>query len=66
MDRPDVGTKKYYDYVDKIVTLAESKLPISVYGFTGYDLAFHWILDDGRQYREPCHVPIEILEKLIK
>jgi hypothetical protein len=64
MDRPVVGTKKYYDYVDRVVKEAEAKLPISVYGFTRYDLSFHWILTDGTEYREPCRVPIEILEKL--
>lgn len=63
--RPNAGSKKYYKFMDEFIKLAESKLPISVYGMTGYVVAFYWKFNDGSIYHEPNHAPIEVLEKLM-
>lgn len=63
--RPKINTKKYYEYVDRAVKIIEEKLPFTIYGFTNYVMAGYWKLQDGSQFQEPSHIPLDVFETIL-
>jgi len=64
-NRPKLYSKKYNEYMERVVHIVELKLPIRIYGFTGYNFAYYWKLEDGTECQSLNYAPIEIFEKLI-
>jgi len=64
-NKPLPETQEYFDYIEKIIPIIESKLPVNIYAITGYQFAFYWVDLDGEDYPDPNNASIEIFERLI-
>ena len=67
MIRPKESRKKeYYKWLEETIKKIESKLPVHVYGATGYLIAHYWVnKKEGYDYPEPCHTHVDIFEILM-
>ena len=63
MNKPQVNTNEYFEYIENKIVFIESNLPVKFYGFTNYSLSGCWIVN-GNEYSFQGF-PIELFEQLI-
>ena len=67
MDRPQIETQEYFDYMTVLIGLFEQALPVEVYGFSYYStVAFHWKMPDGKTSSTYATIPFVTFEMIAK
>ena len=65
-NRPEIDTDEYFTYTHNFILRVQKYLPIQVYGMTGYEFSFYWIMPSGKEFPFPQCAPIEILEWMLE
>lgn len=65
MDRPEIDTPEYFEYMDALIKKFEQALPVEVYGFSNYNgVAFHWKLPSGVVSSVYATIPFVTFEQI--
>jgi hypothetical protein len=66
ISKPQVDTPAYFNMMKTAIEYIQEKLPMQVFGMTGYELAFYWKDTNGDCFPYPQRIPLAMLEVVLK